>query len=35
LHPVHEAFRYGSDTNVEFLSVDEIRALLKITAEAK
>jgi UDP-N-acetylglucosamine 4,6-dehydratase/5-epimerase len=35
LHPVHEAFRYGSDTNVEFLSVDDIRALLKLAAEAK
>jgi UDP-N-acetylglucosamine 4,6-dehydratase len=33
LHAVNEAFRYGSDTNVEFLSVGEIRELLKITSE--
>lgn len=35
LDPVHEAFRYGSDSNVEFLSVDAIRALLKIATEEK
>jgi UDP-N-acetylglucosamine 4,6-dehydratase len=35
LHPVHEAFRYGSDTNVEFISVEEIRTLLKIASEEK
>jgi len=35
LNPVHEAFRYGSDSNAEFLSVDDIRALLKIAAEEK
>jgi UDP-N-acetylglucosamine 4,6-dehydratase len=28
LQPVPEAFRYGSDTNAEFLSAEEIRALL-------
>jgi UDP-N-acetylglucosamine 4,6-dehydratase/5-epimerase len=28
LQPVPEAFRYGSDTNAEFLSCDEIKALL-------
>ncbi len=33
MHPVHEAFRYGSDTNNEFPSVDEIHALLKITSD--
>ena len=35
LSPVHESFRYGSDSNAEFLSVDDIRALLTIAAEEK
>jgi hypothetical protein len=29
---VAEAFRYGSDTNPEFLSVEEIRALLAVAS---
>jgi UDP-N-acetylglucosamine 4,6-dehydratase len=35
LHRVQEDFRYGSDSNTEFLSVDDILALLKIAAEEK
>jgi UDP-N-acetylglucosamine 4,6-dehydratase len=35
LHRVNEAFRYGSESNTEFLSVDDIRALLAVAAEGK
>jgi hypothetical protein len=34
LDRVPETFRYGSDTNPEFLSVEQIRALLTATSSS-